>query len=194
MDERERRFRVLYDSARPGLLAYALRRTRSPDDAADVVAETFFIAWRRLDDVPQGEGALLWMYVTCRYVVAGHGRRVLRRTELSERIGSELRSALRDDSQPYGDAVLAASALSRLSEDDRELLLLVGWEGLNSKELATVLGCSPTAARIRLRRARSRLGAETGQHGLATKHPPSRRHSPLQEQPPEDTQWEARGS
>jgi RNA polymerase sigma factor (sigma-70 family) len=194
MDERERRFRALYGSARPRLLAYALRRTRSPDDAADVVAETFLIAWRRLDDVPQGDGALLWLFATCRNVIAAHGRRALRRTELSERIGSELRSALRDDSQPDSDALLAASALSRLSEEDRELLLLVGWDGLDSKELATVLGCSPTAARIRLHRARARLRAEMGQHGVATKHSPSRRHSLLQEQPPEDTEWEARGS
>ena len=74
-DERERRFRALYGRARPCLFAYALRRTLSPEDAADVVAETFLIAWRRLDAVPDGEASLLWLYAACRRVIANQSRR-----------------------------------------------------------------------------------------------------------------------
>lgn len=59
-DERAERFRVLYDGTRPRVLAYALRRTASPEDAADVVAETFAIAWRRLD-VIRDEVGLIWL-------------------------------------------------------------------------------------------------------------------------------------
>ena len=44
------------------LLAYALRRTASSEDAADAVAETFGIAWRRFDQLPQGESSVLWLY------------------------------------------------------------------------------------------------------------------------------------
>ena len=39
--QREDRFRALYDLTRPLIISYALRRARSPEDAADVVAETF---------------------------------------------------------------------------------------------------------------------------------------------------------
>jgi RNA polymerase sigma-70 factor (ECF subfamily) len=51
-EEREHRFRALYEAARPRVAAYALRRVASHEDAADVVAETFTIAWRRLDNIP----------------------------------------------------------------------------------------------------------------------------------------------
>ena len=49
------------------------------------------------------------------------------------------------------------AALSVLTESDRELLLLVGWEGLSQAEAATALGISPGAARVRLHRARKRV-------------------------------------
>jgi RNA polymerase sigma-70 factor (ECF subfamily) len=48
------------------------------------------------------------------------------------------------------------SALRTLSSSDRELLLLVAWEGLTSAEAAAVLGISKVTARSRLHRARHR--------------------------------------
>jgi RNA polymerase sigma-70 factor, ECF subfamily len=48
-EERQARFEHLYDQASLQVLGYALRRAASPEDAADVVSETFMIAWRRLD-------------------------------------------------------------------------------------------------------------------------------------------------
>ena len=191
MSENERSFRALYERARPRLLAYALRRTTSPEDAADVVAETFAIAWRRLDALPDGEASLLWLYATCRRVIANHGRRTRRRFEIVERIGSQLRTAVLDPLDVGADAMLALRALARLSDDDRELLMLVGWEGLSSSDLARLLGCSPTAARIRLRRARVRLMAEMDEPAIGTKHTRPLGHSPLQERVTKETPKEA---
>lgn len=182
---REERFRRLYETTRPRVLAYALRRTTSTEDAADVVAETYTIAWRRLDDVPDGEASILWLYATGRRVLANHRRRLSRHAELIDRIGVELGSAfvLRSEASE-ADAVAARVALEHLSDDDRELLLLTAWEGLSSSELARVLGCSPTAARIRLHRARVRLLAELSSLGLITKQSPPSRHSPPRGQMP----------
>jgi hypothetical protein len=39
-----------------------LRRCSSPHDAPGVVAETFAIAWRRVDDMPAGDAARPWLY------------------------------------------------------------------------------------------------------------------------------------
>jgi RNA polymerase sigma-70 factor (ECF subfamily) len=50
-------------------------------------------------------------------------------------------------------------ALAGLSEREREVLMLTAWEELSSAEAARVLGCSATACRIRLHRARKRLRA-----------------------------------
>jgi RNA polymerase sigma factor (sigma-70 family) len=188
-DERERRFRALYGRARPRLLAYALRRTLSPEDAADVVAETFFIAWRRFDAVPDDEASLLWLYAACRRVIANHSRRAGRRIELTQRMGAELSSAVCE--LPDAGAMLAVRALQHLAEDDREILMLVGWEGLGSAELARLLGCSPTAARIRLHRARARLIAGMEQLGLVTKQQGAARHSHIRERVPTETPREA---
>lgn len=161
-EQREERFRDVYDSVRARVLAYALRRTSSPEDAADVVAETFAIAWRRLDDVPMGDDRILWFYATARRVLANHHRRVRRRDELIDRIGGELRCGLARVESVDSDRVTLLDAFRRLPEADRELLMLAGWDGLDSAELARLLGCSRTAVRIRLHRARARLTREMG--------------------------------
>lgn len=64
--------------------------------------------------------------------------------------------------RPPGDDPTTAGlarALELLPEPDREVLLLAGWDGLTPGQIATVLGCSPPAARVRLHRARRRLRA-----------------------------------
>jgi RNA polymerase sigma factor (sigma-70 family) len=48
------------------------------------------------------------------------------------------------------------TALDGLADSDRELLLLVVWEGLSPAEAAVALGISQVAARSRLHRARKR--------------------------------------
>jgi len=47
--------------------------------------------------------------------------------------------------------------LSHLRPLDRELILLVAWEGFSLGEAATILKISPTATRARYSRARARL-------------------------------------
>lgn len=158
-DERQERFRALYVSARPRIGAYALRRSRSYEDAADAVAETFAIAWRRIGDVPEGDGALLWLYATARHVLANERRRGRRRTDLISRIGSVLFEHGASVEPADGTGLVAVSALRSLERDDREVLMLTAWEGLDAADLGRVLGCSPGAARIRLHRARRRLDA-----------------------------------
>jgi RNA polymerase sigma-70 factor (ECF subfamily) len=63
------------------------------------------------------------------------------------------------DSEP-GRRPPIIEALGRLSTGDREVLLLVAWDGLSAREAAVILGCSAAAAKVRLHRARRRLRAE----------------------------------
>jgi RNA polymerase sigma-70 factor (ECF subfamily) len=151
----ELRFADLYRDHVRELLGYALRRRADSDDAADVVAETFLIAWRRLGDVPLGGEARLWLYGTARNVLANQERSTRRRNRLTERLRDELRRQL-PAPRPQ-EAGAFAEALAGLGEADRELLMLIGWEELTPSEAAEVLGISPLAARTRLHRARRRL-------------------------------------
>jgi RNA polymerase sigma-70 factor, ECF subfamily len=159
-DDRKERFADLYQSARPKILAYVLRRRSSPADVADIVAEVFTIAWRRFDEMPGGDANLLWLYVTARHVVANYGRSLRRYSAAVERVAEQLARTVAYVEPADEVTILAQLRLASLPEVDREILMLAGWEGLSSSELGEVLRCTPTAARIRLHRARARLQAE----------------------------------
>jgi RNA polymerase sigma factor (sigma-70 family) len=161
LDERERRFRALYESTLLRIAAYAARRTPSPEDAADLVAEVYAVAWRRLDDLPSGEGALLWLYGVARRTLANQRRSNHRRSALVTRLAVEMNSSFRPDAD--SDARLVAlEALRKLNDDERELLMLVAWDGLSISQLAQLFGCSTTAIGIRLHRARRSLRTYLG--------------------------------
>lgn len=152
------RLTALYGSHGRAVLAYALRRAPTPEDAADVVAETFLVAWRRLGDVPEEPQARLWLYGVARRALLNQQRGTRRRERLAERLRVEARNtAAAAPAEERAERVLAG--LARLRDDDRELLLLVAWEDLSPADAARVLEISPVAARTRLHRARRRLRA-----------------------------------
>lgn len=162
----ERRFRQLFQAESRALIGYALRRVQRPEDAADVVADTFLVAWRRIDDVPAGAEGRLWLFGVARRVVANHHRGASRGHKLSQRLGEELarQAPVQDDGDGLAEAV--RGALARLWPDDRELLCLVSWEGLRASEVARVLDLPAATVRTRLHRARRRLRAELGAEDL----------------------------
>ena len=161
-DEQRRRFEDVYAANHALVLGYVLRRTGNGDDAADVIAETFLTAWRRLDDIPAGDEARLWLYGVARRVLANHRRGERRRSALAGRLRAELAAApcYADPPPAAGELADIRGAFGRLTEADQELLALAGWEGLDAGQIAVTLGCSRNAARIRLHRARRRLDAE----------------------------------
>ncbi len=163
--ERER-FRQLYLANQPPLSAYALRRTATPEDAADLVAEVFAVAWRRLVDVPRGRDGTLWLYGVARHLLANQRRGGWRRERLLQRLWTEPP----EKPPELGEAACQSDAIRRafaqLSDRQRDLLGLVAWEGLSTVELARVLDCSENAAKIRLHRARKRLGVELRRAGV----------------------------
>jgi RNA polymerase sigma-70 factor (ECF subfamily) len=151
------RFAKLYREEGRAILSYALRRVHDQEDAADVVAETFLVAWRRLGEVPFGKGARLWLYEVARLTIANLHRTERRRTRLGRRLAETLRAEISTHPAPAGEAAEVLRAIGELGDDDRELLLLVSWEGLSPGEAARVLGITALAARSRLHRARRRL-------------------------------------
>lgn len=169
------RFRELYQANYERILGYALRRGASAEDAADVAAETFLVAWRRLEQVPAGEEARSWLYGVARRVLGNHRRGVLRRAKLTGRLAEDIARFDRL-ATPTPDGVGARSAFEALRPADREILGLATWEGLGTAELAAALGCSPNAAKIRLHRARRRLLRELARHGVDLKPDASSGH------------------
>lgn len=150
--DRQQRFETLFADHYEAVLAYALRRVVR-ELAEEAAAETFTVAWRRFEDLPREPRP--WLFGVARRVLADQRRSQRRRASLQTRLAA----------QPAPNPSSAGSvgvlpALARLREQDRELLLLVAWEGLEPAEAARALGISRIAVRVRLHRARKRLAAE----------------------------------
>lgn len=176
-----RRFELVFERHRRPVLGYALRRVDDPADAADILAATFLVAWRRIEDVPEGDDARPWLLAVARRALANARRGERRQDALAERIGRELAMRVPASAHTAGSGSEAAGvwlALARVSEEDREVLLLAGWEELAPAEIAVVLGVRPVTARSRLHRARRRLrteleadGGEAGARGAPSAPP-----------------------
>jgi RNA polymerase sigma factor (sigma-70 family) len=148
--------------------AYVARRA----DVAvveDVAAEVFAVAWRRWDSVPAD--ARPWLLGVARRVLANERRATARRSRLAERVAREPVAPIVETDETIAAGARTAevrAALGRLGSSDREVLMLVHWDGLDAGGAARVLGCSALAARARLSRARKRLRAELDRPALKT--------------------------
>lgn len=162
--ERQARFEQIYAANYEPILAYALRRTGTPEDAADVASETFLVAWRRLDDVPAGDGGRLWLFGVARMVLANQHRGERRRERLGARLLAYAAPQSATAAGPANDGV--AAAFGRLGDDDQEILTLVAVEGLAPREIAVVLGVSAVTARVRVHRARARFAQRLRAEGI----------------------------
>jgi RNA polymerase sigma-70 factor (ECF subfamily) len=154
----ETRFRVVFDVAYGPLCRYARHRGLDRPDAEDLVAQVLEIAWRRLDEVP-ADDPLPWLYAVAHNLWRNQARKDRRRLDLLARFSASLPSEAVSDSTDPG---ALRAALASLSDSDQEVLRLVAWDGLTPADLATVLGCTPVAARTRLHRARARLARKIG--------------------------------
>lgn len=149
------RWEALYSCHAEQVFAYASRRVGT-DDAADVVADTFLVAWRRLDDVP--EDALPWLYAAARNVISNARRAQFRRDALRSRLATMEGTETDDDPAPGIEAradIVAAMRL--LPAPEREALMLVAWEDLEPRRAAAVMGCSPGTFAVRVHRGRRHL-------------------------------------
>lgn len=120
MGDERARLEAVYRETYGQITAYAARRCASPQDAADVVAETFAIAWRRMDELPGGEEATLWLYGVARKVLANHYRGEVRRQALSVELDAEM-ADLYQASPDSGVELKAITQICRLIPAERQL-------------------------------------------------------------------------
>jgi RNA polymerase sigma factor (sigma-70 family) len=159
---RRARFEALFRELHPDVRAYARRRV-PPEAVDDIVSETFLVAWRRLDEVP--EDPLPWLLTVTRNVAGTERRGAARRQRLWLKAQSGHVEGY-DPGEPETADGRVLSALAGLRERDREALTLVAWDGLTPAQAAAVLGEPSVRFRQRLHRAgrrlRVQLAAELG--------------------------------
>jgi RNA polymerase sigma-70 factor (ECF subfamily) len=153
------RFRRLFDQHEAAMRTYCKRRLNI-HDANDAVADIFVTAWRKIDTVPAGDEARLWLYGVARNAVRNAQRSTRRRSRLAAKAGSV---AHNPGPSPEEVVVRRAAdrrvleAMDQLKPEDREALRLHLWEELPHADVGKVLGISPDAARIRVSRAKKRM-------------------------------------
>jgi RNA polymerase sigma-70 factor (ECF subfamily) len=162
-------FETLYRATYPRVLAYA-RSLATPQDADDVVAETYAIAWRRQRDIPHG-AELGWLIGVARRVLANTRRGHRRSGALHALLNLQPRAPGPDPAGLVVDGELRAALLG-LSPLDREAVLLTAWFDLSSADAAEALGITPAAFRMRAARARRRLRTALTPPDTATKEHP----------------------
>jgi RNA polymerase sigma-70 factor (ECF subfamily) len=156
------RFARLYGSYYRPIRDFCRRRVVA-DLVDDAVAEVFLTAWRRLEDVPDGDEALVWLYGVAYRVIGHQFRTATRRRRLEVRLRSVVvrPASAADDSVTAGDeARLVLAAAARLGDTDAEVLRLALWEQLAVTDIAVILDIAPNAVSQRLHRAKRNLGRE----------------------------------
>jgi len=129
-------------------------RRRSDVDVDDVVQQVFVTAWRRLEDVPEQPRA--WLLTVARNALLNQNRANQRRVALAVRLAGMTPPA---GEAADGDPAELKQAWIQLSEAEREVLALIGWDGLSGAAAAQVLGISRPAFAMRLGRARRHLSS-----------------------------------
>lgn len=152
------RFTSIYQRNYQKVLAYALAHSRR-DVAEDVANETFLTAWRKLDEVPEGD-PLPWLLGVARnhrlkQFAAGRRRETI--AQRIEQLSDERDLTVWDTGDLVVERNAGLAAFASLSEQDAEVLILSAWYGLDAGQAATVLGCTKAVYYVRIHRARRRL-------------------------------------
>lgn len=155
-------FEQLYRAHYHKVAVYVARRTRSPEDADDVVASTFLVAWNRIDRLASVDEPLAWLYAVAYRTLLSHWRAVSKTANLADRVAADIADPIDTVGatiEERDELSEVMAAIDSLAEEDQELLRLIGWEQLSHGEVATILGISRVLVRTRLHRARRRLQA-----------------------------------
>lgn len=152
----------MYEENYDAMRDYCLRRLPT-DDANDALAETFLVAWRRLDDVPAGEQARLWLFGVARRVVSTMQRGTRRRSRLTAKSMAQADTgAVTIDTETVvvrrSEDARLLKAIGTLRPSDQELVRLKAWEELSHSDIGEVLGISSHAVDMRLNRALKKVG------------------------------------
>jgi RNA polymerase sigma factor (sigma-70 family) len=165
--EHPERFAVVFDRHAPHIHRYLARRLGG-QAADDLMGETFLIAFggrARYD--PAFSSARPWLYGIATNLVGQRRREEAREYRLRAALGPPAgqachanRVAERVTAQAMNEQL--AGALAGLARGDRDVLLLIAWEGLTYEEVAAALGIPVGTVRSRLNRARKKVRAELG--------------------------------
>jgi RNA polymerase sigma-70 factor, ECF subfamily len=151
----------------------ALYLTGAPEDARDLVQETYLRAYRTFSRFKEGTNCKAWLFTILYSIFTNRYRRAQREPETVslESLARSFHDSLASDEWPANFAILSSSqtewqepevreALRKLPESFYSAILLVDVEGFTYEEAAMILACPLGTVRSRLFRARRMLFLE----------------------------------
>ncbi len=160
----DERLEALYRAHSLDVLGYCARRT-SREEAKDAASEVFVVALRRIDDVPDGDRTLPWLYTVAKNVIYSRNRSSRRRMRLTARLADDMDQTVPGPETQvvrHSEHERLIAALEKLSDKDREILRLVEWEGLSREQVAEMFFVSRAAIDQRISRTYKRLSRMLG--------------------------------
>ena len=143
------------------LRAFGVSLCGDRERADDLVQETLFKAWNHLDSFREGTNLKAWLFTILRNTYFSERRK--RRREVEDADGSYAAKLFTHAEQDgHMEMQDFRAALTRLPDDQREALILVGAAGFSYEEAAEVSGCAVGTIKSRVNRARNRLGDMLG--------------------------------
>lgn len=138
------------------LRAFAVSLCGDRERADDLVQETLCKAWNHLDSFKEGTNLKAWLFTILRNTFFSERRK--RKREVEDADGN-LAARLSSLPEQHGhmDMKDFQEALSKLPDDQREALILVGAAGFSYEEAAEISGCAVGTIKSRVNRARNRL-------------------------------------
>jgi RNA polymerase sigma-70 factor (ECF subfamily) len=149
LSERELAFIAIHKDSYPRVYRFVRRRVESAEVAEELAADVFRVVWQKWDDEPRSDVA--WLLTVARNLVGNAYRSRDRQRALQDKLRSAAVVRFGDDS----DNVAVQDSLARLRDKERDILQLAYWDELSTTEIAGVLLCSESAAKVRLHRARA---------------------------------------
>lgn len=156
-----RGFDLAYAAHAARIYAFLVRLSGRRDVADDLLQHTFLRLAERGPELRSSSDLRAWLFTVARNAYFSYTRHTMHREATSE--GLEPDAATEGGELALESRLLLADvqrALSTLRSEDRELLLLVGVEGMEPSDVARILGVDAATVRQRLARARARLIAE----------------------------------
>lgn len=150
LSEGESTFIALHRDTYPRIFRFVRRRVDDAQVAEELAADVFRVAWQKWDEASSVEVA--WLFTVARNLLGNAYRSHQRQVALHERLRE---SVVPGDGDRAGSGYsLVDEVLDSLREKDRDILQLAYWDQLTVAEIASVLQCGESAAKVRLHRAR----------------------------------------
>jgi len=163
LDGESEAFGILVDKYKAGIYAFAYSKLGNFQDAQDITQEVFLEAYSNLRKLRRWDSFSFWIYRMASTLCKKWIQNQMKRPDLKYIDDLDTGSLETPTINSYYENKLydfVQEALNSLPETYREILMLRYFAGMNSKEIATALGLSPTAIRMRLSRAREQLKEE----------------------------------